>query len=275
MLGHPTVLATHGLTLFFALSGFLLVRPFAAAILAGDRLPSIGGYAERNRFLRIYPAYLAIFVVVSFVAGAAYTTGSGELAGHASIGYLTNPAAIGLNLLLIQTYLPGFLFTGVGTAWSLTAEIAFYVVLPVLAIAAVAVVRRKVSRVVALTLPALLMIAFGWATTALIAGQKAGLGGASADQYSWGQTWTAVLDRSLLSQADLVRLRDDRGDPGRSAPSPRRHQLAGLGQGSAASEQHPRHAVRSQRSDGVVCIEWWQAKGVGLLDPGHRAAGAA
>jgi hypothetical protein len=46
LLGHATVLATHGLTLFFALSGFLLVRPFAAAILAGDRLPSIGGYAR-------------------------------------------------------------------------------------------------------------------------------------------------------------------------------------------------------------------------------------
>src|SRR5690242_9257170 len=65
---------THGLTLFFVLSGFLLFRPFAASMVEGRPLPSIRKYA-RNRFLRIYPAYLVILLLVGLVFGAAYTEG--------------------------------------------------------------------------------------------------------------------------------------------------------------------------------------------------------
>ena len=43
----------------------------------------------------------------------------------------------------------------------------------------------------------------GLATTMLLSRQRAGLRGIAADQFSWGQTGTAVLDRSFLSQADL------------------------------------------------------------------------
>jgi len=46
-----------GLTLFFALSGFLLYRPFAAALLDRRAMPGSRAYL-RNRALRIIPAYL-------------------------------------------------------------------------------------------------------------------------------------------------------------------------------------------------------------------------
>src|SRR5882762_1926129 len=39
-----------GLTLFFALSGFLLYRPFASAVIRGEALPSTRAYL-RNRAL--------------------------------------------------------------------------------------------------------------------------------------------------------------------------------------------------------------------------------
>ena len=90
------------MTFFFALSGFLLFRPFAAAILARGAMPSVTGYA-RNRLLRIYPAYFVILLLVSLVFGAAYTVGAPDLAGDASVGYLSDPAALGLNLLLVET----------------------------------------------------------------------------------------------------------------------------------------------------------------------------
>ena len=51
-----------GVTLFFALSGFLLYRPFAAAVLRAEALPSVRGYL-RNRALRILPAYWIILLV--------------------------------------------------------------------------------------------------------------------------------------------------------------------------------------------------------------------
>ena len=41
--------------LFFALSGFLITRPFVEAFVAGGPLPSLRSYA-RNRALRIFPA---------------------------------------------------------------------------------------------------------------------------------------------------------------------------------------------------------------------------
>jgi len=44
-----------GVTLFFTLSGFLLYRPFAAAIARGTPHMRLSAYL-RNRFLRIAPA---------------------------------------------------------------------------------------------------------------------------------------------------------------------------------------------------------------------------
>lgn len=201
VVGRFSVLAEHGLTLFFVLSGFLLFRPFAAAVLDGDPLPSMREYA-RNRALRIVPAYLVIFVLVALVFGMAYTEGAPGLAGYDTIGRLTDPTAIALNLLLLQTYVPGYIITGIGPAWSLTTEVAFYLALPFLALLSYRLGARM-SRRAAVMVPPALFIGVGTVVTVAVAFMKRGMSTAQSVQFSWGQTWTAVLDRSLLSHADL------------------------------------------------------------------------
>ncbi len=52
--------------LFFVLSGFLLWRPIASAVLRGRRLPSVRRYA-RNRALRILPAYWVVLLATALV----------------------------------------------------------------------------------------------------------------------------------------------------------------------------------------------------------------
>ncbi len=58
-----TGLLLQGLTLFFVLSGFLLYRPFASAIINGRAAPRTRDFL-RNRVLRIWPAYLVILGLV-------------------------------------------------------------------------------------------------------------------------------------------------------------------------------------------------------------------
>jgi peptidoglycan/LPS O-acetylase OafA/YrhL len=65
----PAWLATlgaFGVACFFALSGFLLARPYVRSLLQKKRLPDWPGFA-RDRFLRIYPLY-AFLVIVMWLA---------------------------------------------------------------------------------------------------------------------------------------------------------------------------------------------------------------
>src|SRR6478672_3662235 len=52
--------------LFFALSGYLIARPFLPAVIEGARLPSIPTYL-RNRALRIVPAFFVVFTAVLLI----------------------------------------------------------------------------------------------------------------------------------------------------------------------------------------------------------------
>lgn len=90
-------LCNQGLTLFFVLSGFLLYRPFVSAIVQGRQLPSIRRYAY-NRLLRIYPAYIVIFVVTGLFVGSVYLHGSTHGFGPENIGRLTDPLKIAANV---------------------------------------------------------------------------------------------------------------------------------------------------------------------------------
>lgn len=191
---------THGLTLFFVLSGFLLFRPFAEAIIERRPLPSIRNYA-RNRFLRIYPTYLVILLLVGLVFGAAYTEGAPH--GGAAIGYLTDPLKLVVNALLLQSYIPETMVTGIGPAWSLGAEVAFYVTLPLLALWCVRLARGRLRTVHAVLAAPAVLIATGWLLTLYMQHRTAGMSGDEAFDNTWGHTWSAVLARSLLAQADL------------------------------------------------------------------------
>jgi peptidoglycan/LPS O-acetylase OafA/YrhL len=107
-----------GVTIFFAISAFLLYRPYAAARVL-DR-PQIGvrGYAVR-RSLRIVPAYwLALLgVVVSM--------------GFASEALHQLPRS----MLFLQVYSPHTIFNLIPAAWSLCVEVVFYLALPFYALA--------------------------------------------------------------------------------------------------------------------------------------------
>jgi peptidoglycan/LPS O-acetylase OafA/YrhL len=199
--GRVTTLMSHGLTLFFALSGFLLYKPFADAIAGRRGFPSVRRYAQ-NRFLRIYPAYATIFVLVAFVFGSAYVQGSpsGVESGDV-VGRMSDPIDILTGLTLTQTYVPQSVLTGIGPAWSLTTEVAFYILLPLLAIAAFKAAARF-GRYAVLAPPAVLIFV-GLTTRAWVHTQKAGMTPDKADSFSWGHTWTAVVERSVLGQADL------------------------------------------------------------------------
>jgi peptidoglycan/LPS O-acetylase OafA/YrhL len=106
-----------GVAIFFVISGFLLYRPFLSAHVLGTARPRLGSYAL-GRFLRIYPAY---WVALTVIAAWGYAFG----AFSDDWPYL---------YFLIQNYFDLGL-AGIGTAWSLVVEVAFYVFLPLFAIA--------------------------------------------------------------------------------------------------------------------------------------------
>lgn len=199
--GRVVVALANGLTLFFVLSGFLLFRPFVSALLNGTAAPRIGRYF-RNRALRIYPAYIVIFLIAALLMGSVYT-GSIAMTGEEGVGRITDPFTFAADVLLVQTYFPQTILTGLGVAWSLTAEIAFYVILPVLFILGVFLLRRRVPRIVAALVPAVLMIVVGVVATAFLALISRGMDASQLNQFEWGNTWWAVLNRSVVAQADL------------------------------------------------------------------------
>lgn len=188
-----------GLTLFFVLSGFLLYRPFAAAILSGSELP-LGRAYLRNRALRIMPAYVVILLIVALVLGAAVQTSTFYTQlDFRAVGPLHAPGLLLQNLALVQGFTPTSLLTGIGPAWSLGVELVFYLLLPVLASAAARRADRLGSdqRLAAALAPAGLLLVVGVVSKALAAATSHSL----ADQ--WGATWHAVFERSFLPSADL------------------------------------------------------------------------
>lgn len=102
-----------GVTLFFLISGFLLYRPFARSRRHGEPPPNTGAYAWR-RALRILPAYWVALTLIGLWLGTMTVFGSSA------------PIYYGLG----QIYWPSKVLGGIGQAWSLCVELAFYVFLP-------------------------------------------------------------------------------------------------------------------------------------------------
>ncbi|MGN6871166.1 MAG: acyltransferase family protein [Solirubrobacteraceae bacterium] len=105
-----------GVAIFFVISGALLYLPYARALRDGAGLPDWRGYARR-RAVRILPAYWVVLTV--FALGPFHATVFGPDAWR----------YYGLS----QIYEPHTLFSGLGVAWSLCAEVTFYLVLPLFA----------------------------------------------------------------------------------------------------------------------------------------------
>ncbi len=115
-----------GVSIFFALSGFLLFRPWVAAAAVGGAAPSTGAYARR-RLRRVMPAYV-VTVLLAYGVYSVYSTGPNP--GQSWIGLLRH-------LTLTQIYTDNYLLTslhqGLSQTWSLAVEAAFYAALPLLA----------------------------------------------------------------------------------------------------------------------------------------------
>ncbi|BDU09175.1 acyltransferase [Nocardia cyriacigeorgica] len=131
---------------FFALSGFLLWRPHAAAARGLGTAPGVGRYL-RHRAARILPAYWVVVCVVLVLLPSAADTAGFRV-------WLSN-------LLLLQVFIPLTLTDGLTQMWSLSVEVAFYLVLPLLAFALSglrgAAAKARIPAVLALGL-----ICLGW-----------------------------------------------------------------------------------------------------------------
>lgn len=132
-LGHYTQRLEVGVSVFFVISGFLLYRPFVARRLDGRPHPGTRDYL-RNRFLRIYPAYWLAFTVLVVVLD---TRGLDQVQG--AWDFVTYYG-------LLQSYSAETALGGLQQAWTLTNEIAFYLLLPLWAAAAAWWARRLPAR---------------------------------------------------------------------------------------------------------------------------------
>jgi len=131
--GHYLARLDVGVAIFFVLSGFLLYRPFVARRLDRRPRPDTRRYL-RNRFLRIFPAYwfaLTVLVVVLDVRQRDEIQGLWDFVTFYG---------------LMQSYSEHTALGGLQQAWTLTNEVAFYLVLPLWAAVAAWVARRVTAR---------------------------------------------------------------------------------------------------------------------------------
>lgn len=119
-----------GVALFFALSGYLLVRPWLrTSLLDAHREPQIGRYALR-RAARILPVFWLVLAAVLLVEGTGVL---GEtLRGDLDV----TPVVVIAHLLVAQAW-TGDLFASFAQTWSLSTEVAFYLLLPLIGAALV------------------------------------------------------------------------------------------------------------------------------------------
>lgn len=130
-----------GVDLFFFISGFVLMLPYAHAHLTGAPRPALGHFFGR-RFLKIVPSYVLAIVVLIAIG---YQT-------YAHAGDAVRDVAF--HLLFVHDWFAVTSGSIAGVMWSLGVEIQFYVMFPLLVLA---FVRRPVLCTIAL-----FALANGW-----------------------------------------------------------------------------------------------------------------
>jgi peptidoglycan/LPS O-acetylase OafA/YrhL len=186
-----------GLTLFFVLSGFLLYRPFVAALHDGRPRPSFRAYLE-SRALRILPAYWVILLAAALILQSALVRVSVSEEQYAR---LDDPERLLAAALFVQNYVPGWLQTGIGTAWSLNVEVVFYLLLPLLVLLGATLADRASTppgRWLGLIAPAALLVPVS-VVGKVLAGAVEPVGPA----HGFDGDWYSVIERSFLYHADL------------------------------------------------------------------------
>ena len=170
-----------GPLLFFAISGFLLYRPWVAARAAGNAPPRTGRY-HRRRALRILPAYWLALTVLAIYPGI-----SGVFTGDWWRYYF-----------FLQLYDPDTLVRGIPVAWTLCVEVTFYLALPLWALAVRHLgLRRELAALAGLA-------AFG-AVVQIAAGREA-IDDMAAQGLLGQSTWFALgMALAVLSVAEARR----------------------------------------------------------------------
>ncbi len=102
---------------FFVLSGMLLYRPFARWTLTGSRRPAVGPFLVK-RLARLWPAYILLSLTCVFLLN--YDSIDGPW-------YVLRP------ILMLQVYDYTWI-PGMDPAWTVPAEMQYYLALPVLAV---------------------------------------------------------------------------------------------------------------------------------------------
>jgi peptidoglycan/LPS O-acetylase OafA/YrhL len=125
-LGHAFSRALFAVFVFFALSGYLLGRPFIRAYILDRSPPPVGPYAY-NRLLRIVPVFALAFLVTLAVHGRNGSTW-GEVAAHALFGQVYDVSSFSLHM---------------PHTWTLDVEMVFYVLLPLVFVPAAARLGRR------------------------------------------------------------------------------------------------------------------------------------
>ncbi|HEX3467816.1 MAG TPA: acyltransferase [Candidatus Elarobacter sp.] len=111
-----------GVALFFFISGFVLLLPYAQAHLSGETPPTLRHFFGR-RFLKIVPSYVLCIAIVLIFAPPVYT------------GVLDAVRDISFHLLFIHNWFGTTNASIDGVLWSLGVEIQFYVLFPLLVLA--------------------------------------------------------------------------------------------------------------------------------------------
>jgi peptidoglycan/LPS O-acetylase OafA/YrhL len=125
-----------GVAIFFVLSGFLLFGPWVKATATGGQAPSVRRYAW-HRVRRIMPAYI-VTVLIAYLVYHFRTAGPNP--GHTWMGLFRN---LTLTQIYTDNYLFSYLHQALTQMWSLAVEVAFYVVLPLLAYLLLVVLCRR------------------------------------------------------------------------------------------------------------------------------------
>jgi peptidoglycan/LPS O-acetylase OafA/YrhL len=127
--GWLAINATIAVPLFFAISGFLLYRPYVSEHAGLRRAPALRLYARR-RLLRILPAYWGALTLLALWPGIqdVFTTRWWVYYGF------------------LQVYSTNTITNGIPIAWSLCVEMTFYLLLPLFAATAGRLTMRWQSR---------------------------------------------------------------------------------------------------------------------------------
>jgi peptidoglycan/LPS O-acetylase OafA/YrhL len=197
--------AALGLVIFFAMSGLLIYLPFVRDIARGERRVNVRRFALR-RVARVFPAYLVIFLICDFLLRAVFVGNAVQTsreATDAGAGMITDPVTLLANLTLTHSLFPATVQTGINPSWSLTTELCFYALLPLLALPLIARAPAWSSQALRRALaPGLLLVVMGligrtvaeewWRTTA----------GMTSLNAEFGANGIAVLTLSLAGVAD-------------------------------------------------------------------------